>query len=89
MMVVTMADGNDTMSEYPMVVVQDCATNPEHIDPAAEWVVQHAANETMIAGVVRQKTDLDTRFTWTFRVYYTLLQFLGFMHGTFLLRGTR
>lgn len=58
------ADSNSTESEYPMVAVQDCATNPEDIDPQATWMVQLEENGTMFYGVVRhKKTSFSVRFT--------------------------
>eukprot|EP00752_Nemacystus_decipiens_P009205 g8221.t1 len=44
-------DANFTTSDFPAVGVQDCATNPEDIDPMAMWMVQHKDNETAVAGV--------------------------------------
>ena len=48
-------DANLTTSEFPAVGVQDCATNPEDIDPMAMWMVQHTENETALVGMVRHK----------------------------------
>lgn len=32
-----------TLELYPQVSVQDCATNPEDIDPASMWMMQNSS----------------------------------------------
>lgn len=79
-----MTDNNFTLTGYPHVMVQDCATHPEDIDTAAMWILHETADDEPEGGMtVRNPARRNTKIVVVLVASTTLLFSVAFSDALF------